>query len=88
MIVHLQEKRLRLELEESTGRARCRVEGLSRGLEQAKAELVSLLNAKVVPAWICTRESRRLGGGRTIFLDNVREGFPQLTHTVCELLRI
>lgn len=42
-----QEKRLRLDMEESVGRVRARAEGLGKSLEQAKGELVSLLNAKV-----------------------------------------
>ena len=44
---NVQEKRFRLQLEESVGRVRGRVDGLGKGLEQAKGELVSLLNAKV-----------------------------------------
>lgn len=44
-------KRLRLELDESVGRVRARAEGLGKGLDQAKEELVSLLNAKVFWSW-------------------------------------
>lgn len=42
-----QEKRFRLELEESVGRVRGRVDGVSKGMEQTKGELVALLNSKV-----------------------------------------
>ncbi|CAM9506680.1 unnamed protein product [Ectocarpus sp. 4 AP-2014] len=45
-----QAKRLRLELDESVGRVRTRAEGLGKGLDQAKEELVSLLNAKAYKA--------------------------------------
>ncbi|CAM9739027.1 unnamed protein product [Ectocarpus sp. 12 AP-2014] len=45
-----QVKRLRLELDESVGRVRARAEGLGKGLDQAKEELVSLLNAKAYKA--------------------------------------
>lgn len=47
MLKYIQDKRLRLELDESVGRVRARAEGLGKSLEQAKGELVSLLNAKV-----------------------------------------
>ncbi|CAB1116935.1 unnamed protein product [Ectocarpus sp. CCAP 1310/34] len=43
-------KRLRLELDESVGRVRARAEGIGKGLDQAKEELVSLLNAKAYKA--------------------------------------
>eukprot|EP00752_Nemacystus_decipiens_P003626 g3342.t2 len=45
-----QEKRLRLDLDESVGRVRARTEGLCKSLEQAKGELVSLLNSKAYKA--------------------------------------
>ncbi|CAM9300985.1 unnamed protein product [Ectocarpus sp. 12 AP-2014] len=45
-----QVKRLRLELDEIVGRVRARAEGLGKGLDQAKEELVSLLNAKAYKA--------------------------------------
>lgn len=47
VLCSVQEKRLRLDLDESVGRVRARAEGLGKSLEQAKGELVSLLNAKV-----------------------------------------
>lgn len=37
-----------MDFEEGVGRLRGVVEGLSKGLEQAKGELVALLNAKVL----------------------------------------
>eukprot|EP00904_Undaria_pinnatifida_P008327 jgi/Undpi1/4624/HiC_scaffold_18.g07978.m1 len=45
-----QEKRFRLELEESVGRVRGRVDGVSKGMEQTKGELVALLNSKAYKA--------------------------------------
>ncbi|CAM9900245.1 unnamed protein product, partial [Ectocarpus fasciculatus] len=45
-----QVNRVRLELDESVGRVRARAEGLGKGLDQAKEELVSLLNAKAYKA--------------------------------------
>ncbi|CAN0012370.1 unnamed protein product [Scytosiphon promiscuus] len=45
-----QTKRLRLETDESAACVRARMDGLGKGLEQAKEELVSLLNAKAYKA--------------------------------------